>query len=63
MEWWKDDGISYYEATAGINFRPHANFVVRPEIRFDWCPTTNSPNLRYTDGDRTIFGVDGVLTF
>jgi hypothetical protein len=63
MEWWKDDGISYYEATTGINFRPHANFVVRPEIRFDWTPTTTSPNLRYTDGERTTFGVDGVLTF
>jgi hypothetical protein len=63
IEWWKDDGISYYEATTGVNIRPHANFVVRPEIRYDWTPTSTDANLRYTDRNRTTFGVDAILTF
>jgi hypothetical protein len=71
LEWWKGDVItgyapygsvlpltgnaSYYSATAGVNYRPHANVVVRPELRFDWSPAL--------DYDETVFGVDAVVTF
>ena len=57
MEWWKADNItgyaphggvlpangsfSYYAATFGANIRPHANFVLRPEVRIDWSPAVN----------------------
>ncbi len=63
MEWWKSDQItgeatSFYELTGGLNYRPHANVVVRPEIRYDWSPTEFDP-----DYNRGIFGVDAILTF
>lgn len=38
MEWWKNAGASQYAATIGANIRPHANFILRPELRHDWNP-------------------------
>jgi Putative beta-barrel porin-2, OmpL-like. bbp2 len=63
MEWWKSDQLtgestSFYEITGGINYRPHANVVVRPEIRYDWSPTEFDP-----DYNRGIFGIDAIVTF
>lgn len=55
MEWWKDDGHSHYAVTGGINYRPHANFILRPEIRHDWQPFANF--------DVTTFGMDAILTY
>ncbi len=71
MEWWKGDTItgfephngtlpasgshSYYEWTTGINVRPNANVVVRPEIRYDWSPAVNY--------DEWVFGMDAIFTF
>jgi hypothetical protein len=26
----------YYELSFGMNFKPHANFILRPELRYDW---------------------------
>jgi hypothetical protein len=70
-EWWKGDvltgyaphnavlpaagSLSYYAATFGANIRPHANIVVRPEVRIDWSPAA--------DYDQTYFGVDAIFTF
>ena len=66
-EWWKSnvapfnpgESTSYYEITGGINYRPHANIVFRPEIRYDWSPT----DFDDPDYNRTIFGIDMVCTF
>ncbi len=71
MEWWKADNVtgyaphnatlptdgsfSYYAATFGANIRPHANIIVRPEIRIDWSPAA--------DYDESYFGVDAIFTF
>ena len=61
-EWWKsnnptDFAQSFHEVTGGINYKPHANVVVRPEIRYDW---TNESGA--TDGyNQTVFGVDAIL--
>ncbi len=54
-EWWKLDGTSFYEATFGVNYRPHANLVIRPEVRHDWIPGL--------DSEETTFGIDAILTF
>ena len=44
FEWLRDDDGTrviggndgdYYEVTAGLNYRPHANVVIRPELRYD----------------------------
>mgnify|MGYP005840648749 CR=1 FL=1 len=49
FEWFRDDDGTrvvagnagdYYELTAGLNWRPHANLVLRPEIRYDWYSGT-----------------------
>ena len=69
VEWWKSDAgfdhggqsnptgqsISYYGWTTGLNYIPHPNLRIRPEIRHDWSPAA--------DYDKYVFGVDMVMTF
>ena len=55
LEWWKDEGRSHYSITGGVNYRPTASVVVRPEIRHNWAPSFNQ--------NRTIFGIDTIFTF
>ena len=71
VEWWKADSLtgyaphggvlpatgthSYYAATVGVNYKPNANLIVRPEYRYDW-----SPALGYDEG---YFGVDVIALF
>ena len=46
---------SYYEATFGMNVKPHPNFIVRPEVRHDWAP--------FDGYDETILGVDIIVLY
>ncbi|MCA9263989.1 MAG: porin [Planctomycetales bacterium] len=71
MEWWQGDDVtgydyggrsaaptddtSYYAVTAGLNYKPHANITMRPEIRWNWSPAL--------DFDEAVFGMDWYLTF
>jgi len=55
FEWWQTDGVSNYELTGGLNYKPHANVVIRPEVRWDRQPTTSF--------DQTTFGVDAILLY
>ncbi len=57
-EWWKGDGVSYYEVTYGVNYKPIPNLVLRPEVRHQWCPTAADDFE-----DNTVFGIDGYVTF
>ena len=45
--WAGDFAGSFWELAFGLNYRPTANLVVRPELRYDWftpnTPTTNRP--------------------
>jgi hypothetical protein len=70
MEWWKSntvtgDASSFYELTGGINYKPHANVVVRPEIRYNWAPGDEAAAnaLGVSDFNNTVFGIDAVVTF
>ena len=54
-EWWKNEGISQYNLTGGVNIKPMDNLTLRPEIRYDWM----DPNA----GEQVTFGMDAVLTF
>ncbi|MFG0335040.1 MAG: outer membrane beta-barrel protein, partial [Maioricimonas sp. JB049] len=67
FEWWKANGTSYYEMTYGVNIKPHANLVIRPEIRYQWAPAAQGANARNPIGlpvyGGAIFGVDTILTF
>jgi hypothetical protein len=64
-EWWKFNGVSVYDFTAGVNIRPTANLVIRPEWRYRWSPTLNDdPASDATfNWEEGIFGVDAILTF
>ncbi len=78
FEWWKSDGgfghgglstasggsDSYYATTLGVNYRPHANVIIRPEWRYDTAPHSATravrPGTSYSQG---MFAVDVILTF
>jgi hypothetical protein len=65
IEWWNTDSLtgesaSLYDVTGGLNYRPHANLVIRPEIRYDWTPSNEAIDDDY---NQTWFGIDAVLTF
>lgn len=64
-EWWKTDGTSFYQTTAGINYKPCANVTFRPEIRYDWSPSTVTAS-DFVGGEpynQSTFGMDAILTF
>lgn len=52
---------NFYALTLGVNYKPHANVLVRPEIRWDW----DEDELAGLDaGERqTTFGIDTILLF
>jgi hypothetical protein len=65
IEWWKSNTVtgestSFYELTGGVNYHPHANVVIRPEIRYDWAAADEGVDDDY---DREIFGIDAIFTF
>ncbi len=61
LEWWKSDQLfassqSTWDWTVGVNWRPHANVVIRPELRTDWGAAT--------DNDwEPIIGIDAIVLF
>jgi hypothetical protein len=55
FEWWRDEGLSHYETTGGVNYWPHANLVIRPEARYDWVPATGF--------GQTTVGIDAILVY
>lgn len=61
LEWWKTDQLftstrSTWDWTLGMNYRPHANVVIRPEIRMDWGAAA-------VDVGEGIVGIDAIVTF
>ena len=72
-EWWKQNALtgggweSAYQVTAGVNYKPIANLVIRPEYRYQWG-SDSITNLGGANGqpavvDDGIFGIDAILTF
>ena len=55
IEWWKADGVSFYEYTAGVNFIPYQSVVIRPEFRQDWAPGIGL--------DENTFAVDAIVSY
>jgi hypothetical protein len=58
---------NYWEMTAGINYKPHANVTIRPEIRYDWFDSFAGnllqPFNNGTSSSQLSGGVDFVFTF
>jgi hypothetical protein len=55
VEWWKADGVSFYEATSGLNIKLTSNTNIRPEVRQDWAPGIGL--------DEDTFAVDAYMTY
>jgi hypothetical protein len=67
-EWTKVDGISYNSFTAGLNFKPVANVVIRPEYRYNYSAAgDNMPagarNPLGIGVNESILGVDAIVTY
>jgi len=60
VEWWKADGVSYNEAAFGVNFTPHPNLRIRPEVRHNWSPVDTVPDVFRS---QTTGAVDVIFTF
>ncbi|QDT09092.1 porin [Planctomycetes bacterium K23_9] len=66
FEWWNAEfggtgDSDVYALTLGVNHRPHANVIVRPEVRWDW---DDDQITGLEDGDdQTTFGIDTIFTF
>jgi len=56
LEWFNDGTSDRWEGTFGVNYRPHANMVLRPEVRKDWVEGVPAADL-------TTFGIDMVLSY
>ncbi|MDZ4684199.1 MAG: outer membrane beta-barrel protein [Planctomycetaceae bacterium] len=68
QEWYKADSISYYTLTYGLNVKPMANLVIRPEVRHMWSPGNDIVYVNSQGGgedlfNQTVFGIDAVLTY
>jgi hypothetical protein len=50
-----------YGLTFGLNYKPHPNLIVRPELR--WDKDDDGFVVPAGDNDQTGFGVDMILTF
>lgn len=61
VEWWKADGISFYEVAFGVNILPIPNLIIRPEVRHNWSPSNALIGTPYKD--QTIGAIDLILTF
>jgi len=77
FEWFRDrdgrrvedtagqDGFagSFYAITAGLNWKPHANLTVRPELRYDWFEGEGAPFNSNNNTDQFSGGFDVIATF
>ncbi|MEM6689340.1 MAG: porin [Planctomycetota bacterium] len=60
-----------YAITLGMNLKPHANVIIRPEIRWDWVFGDSGELVAADfslldqpfDDDQTTFGIDSIILF
>jgi Putative beta-barrel porin-2, OmpL-like. bbp2 len=70
FEWYDVNGTGVggdvYALTAGLNYRPSANLIIRPEIRNDWqFGNLAGTGIELAGGEDNLFtfGVDSIFTF
>ena len=59
---------SFHDVSLGLNYRPHPNMVLRPELRWDWYsgppnPFGQLPFDNHTRSQQFLAAVDLLLTF
>jgi hypothetical protein len=56
---------NFYEVSLGLNWTPHANLIVRPEVRYDWFNGDTLNGVRPygdgTDNSQWVYGFDAVV--
>lgn len=61
------DGVEYYTWTYGVNYKPIANMVIRPEVRHMWSSNHNqysgAGGSNISLFNQTVVGVDAIITF
>ena len=78
-EWWNvateqfgagSGNTDVYSLTGGLNYRPHANVLIRPEIRWDWikedAADLDAAGVTFNEGNKSsqaAFGVDTIFLF
>jgi len=73
VEWLRDNGGygyiaengasgDYYQLTWGLNWNPHKNISIRPEVRYDWCKGA-APFAGYARKDQISGGCGVVVSF
>jgi hypothetical protein len=62
--------VDVYAFTAGLNYRPHANVIIRPEVRWDFVKEDrallNAADVTLNEGNdssQTTFGMDTIFLF
>ena len=66
---WDGRGFAghFYNLTMGLGWRPNGNWIVRPEVRWDWYDgEPGQTGLPFDGGNRAsqlLFAVDAILTF
>lgn len=68
FEWYDNAGVfdnetDIYALTAGINYKPHSNVILRPEVRWDWVDGNATGILENDDDDQFSFGMDSIFLF
>ena len=52
---------NFYEVSAGLNWTPHANLIVRPEVRYDWYDGVGNPFGDSTSQAQWVGGFDAIV--
>jgi len=72
FEWYDNEGIfddggnigsDVYALTGGLNYRPHSNVIMRPELRYDWVGGDTTGILENDSDDQFSFGFDTIFLF
>ena len=54
---------SFYEVTAGLNWTPCSNIIVRPEVRWDWFNGVGNPYDGNTKQEQFTAALDAIILF
>ena len=61
--------VDVYAITAGVNYKPNANIIVRPEVRYDWASGPVDDGIQQLGlfkagrDDQFTFGIDSIFLF
>jgi hypothetical protein len=56
-------GGDFYSVTAGLNYTPNSNVIIRPEVRYDWFHGVGDPFGDGTEDEMFYYGFDFIVLF